>query len=151
MKRMNRTIIFIIVVLLLALLLPVLAGPGLIGLPDDSEQLDDDDFSAMIPFPIMWINVQFHQVTLLLKQGMSIFALYVVYLGGRSKHRRFNDRTLDIINSLNVVFSKTALFIGAVFNFLLRGFSLVQIKNSAMKSVLPSKVSGFPIQGGIYP
>ena len=52
-----------------------------------------------------------------LVMGMSIFALFGVYLGGRSNHRRFNDRTLDSINLLfGDIFSVTARF-GAVFVF----------------------------------
>ena len=51
-----------------------------------------------------------------LVMGMSIFALFGVYQGGRSNHRRFHDRTPDSINLLRGIFSVTAL-LRAVFVF----------------------------------
>lgn len=149
---MKRTIqiLLIILIIWLAILSPALTGTAWVELTGDNEYLDDD-FPAILFSAAAYVGTEIPQVTFLLKLGMSIFVLYVVYLGGRSKHKRFNDRTLDIVSFLSVVFSKTALFIRAVFNFPLRVFGLIQIKSSAMKSVLSGKVPGFPVQGGIYP
>ena len=86
---------------------------------DDLTDTDGDDFSVFSNFPPAWIRIPVHQMSVLLRLGISIFALCVVYLGGRSKHRRFNDRTLDHVNALiSYPFLKTALINRAVFNFL---------------------------------
>lgn len=119
---MNQNVgnIFLIIILMLSVLfMPAVMGTGIIDLPeeDDLTDADEDDFSAISNLPIAWIRIPVHQLSVLLRWGLSIFALFVVYLGGRSKHRRFNDRTLDHINVLMAEFLKTALF-RAVFNFL---------------------------------
>lgn len=82
----------------------------------DSDE-NEDEVSLMSTFPVSWMSIPVHQLVILLRVGISIFALLVVYIGGRSKHRRFNDRTLDHINVLIDGFLRTALF-RVVFNFL---------------------------------
>jgi hypothetical protein len=116
-----RNIFFIIILMLSILFMPALMGAGVIDLieDDDLTDTDEDDFSTISDFPPAWIRIPIHQMAVLLRLGISIFALFVVYLGGRSKHRRFNDRTLDHVNALISYSSfKTALFIRAVFHFL---------------------------------
>ena len=86
---------------------------------DDLSDTDGDDFSVISDFPPTWIRIPVHLMAVMLRLGLSIFALFIVYLGGRSKHRRFNDRTLDHVNALiSYPFLKTALINRAVFNFL---------------------------------
>lgn len=85
---------------------------------DDFSDEDGDDVSLISNISPDWNRIPIHQLSILLKLGLSIFALFVVYLGGRSKHRRFNDRTIDPVNALTPVSLKTALFHRAVFIFL---------------------------------
>ena len=119
MNQNARSIFLIVVLILSAFLLPVFMGASIIELPEEDDFADEegDDFSLISHFSPDWIRIPVHQLSALLRLGISIFALCVVYLGGRSKHRRFNDRTLDHINALTAEFLKTALF-RAVFNFL---------------------------------
>jgi hypothetical protein len=127
---MNQNVgnIFLIILLMLSVLfMPAVMGAGVIDLieDDDLTDTDEDDFSTISDFPPAWIRIPIHQLSVLLRLGMSIFALFVVYLGGRSKHRRFNDRTLDHVNALiSYPFLKTALFIRAVFLFLVPALHL---------------------------
>ena len=116
MNLSSRSVFFLAIVMLLIILLPALTGTGIVGLTEDDE-LPDDDFSVIVAFPVAWTRIPVHQMSALLRLGISIFALFVVYLGGRSKAKRFNDRTIELIKSLIRIFSKTAL-IRAVFNFL---------------------------------
>ena len=110
--------VFIIIMMLFVILLPVITG--IIGLfkGTDGDNLPDNiDFSMISTFSmvlICWISIR--QAAVVLRFGISIFALFVVYLGGRSKAKRFNDRTIEPIKSLKVVFTMAALF-RAVFNF----------------------------------
>ena len=88
-------------------LLPVLTGN--LGL-DEDDHLDDDGLLAISALPVAWTRILVHQVSVLLRFGISIFALYLVYLGGRSKNKRFNDRTTEPVKSFIIVFQKTTLF-----------------------------------------
>lgn len=114
-----RSIFLIIILIASAFVLPALMGASLIDMPeeDDFAEEEGDDFSLINHFSPDWIRIPVHQLSVLLRLGISIFALFVVYLGGRSKHRRFNDRTIDHINALTAAFLKTALC-RAVFIFL---------------------------------
>jgi hypothetical protein len=98
MNQLVRTIILILLVLS-TFMLPTLIDAGMIDLPEEDDlretDADGDNFSAISEFPIAWSRIPVHQMSILLRLGISIFALFVVYLGGRSKHKRFNDRTID--------------------------------------------------------
>jgi hypothetical protein len=121
MNQIVRNLILILLMLLAAFVLPALVEASLLDLPEEEDltDADEDDSSAIHNFAPTWIRIPVHQMSVLLRLGISIFALFVVYLGGRSKHRRFNDRTLDHVNALISYSSlKTAPFIGAVFRFL---------------------------------
>jgi hypothetical protein len=128
-----RGIFLIIILILCAFLLPALMGASIIDLPEEDDFTDEegDDFSLINHFSPDWIRIPVHQLSTLLRLGISIFALFVVYLGGRSKHRRFNDRTLDDVNALISCSLKTALLVRAVFIFLF--------------PILPYKLSKSPI------
>ena len=104
-------------VMLCIILMTVLTG---IIIPEEDDQLPDDDFLAAASFAAAWFRIPVYQLSFILMLGMSIFALIIVYLGGRSKHKRFNDRTLEPVKLLTVVFFKTAL-LRAVFIFLFLG------------------------------
>lgn len=84
---------------------------------DELTGADQDDALLRNKFSPDWIRIPAHQQSVLWRSGISIFALFVVYLGGRSKHRRFNDRTLDHIDMFISDSIKTALH-RAVFIFL---------------------------------
>jgi hypothetical protein len=115
-----RNIFLILILILSVLFVPALLGASVIDLQEEDDLTDtEDDNFFVIDFPPTWIRIPVHQMSVLLRLGMSIFALFVVYLGGRSKHRRFNDRTLDHVNALiSYSFLKTALINRAVFRFL---------------------------------
>jgi hypothetical protein len=102
-------------VMLFIILLTVLTSTG-ISVQDD-ELPNDDDFFAAGSFALAWFKIPVPQLSFVLMLGMSIFALIVVYRGGRSNHNRFNDRTIEPVKLLTVLYLKTALN-GAVFNFL---------------------------------
>jgi hypothetical protein len=121
MNQIVRNLILILLMLLAAFVLPALVDASFLDLPEEEDLTDgdEDDLSAIHNFPLTWIRIPVHQMSVLLRLGISIFALFVVYLGGRSKHRRFNDRTLDHVNTLIPYSSlKTALITRAVFCFL---------------------------------
>jgi len=147
MNHSLRSIFLILILMLSVLFMPAVMGAGIIELPeeDDLNDADEDDFSETGGLPLAWIRITVHQMSVLLKLGLSIFALCVVYLGGRSKHKRFNDRTLDHINAFISYSLKTALFVRAVFYFLfsvrLPGCS----RKHSFKVFFPPL---FPIQGG---
>ena len=120
---MNQNIwnILFILLTLSALFMPTFMETGVIELAeeDDLSELEGDDFSVIINSAPTWIRIPVHPMSALLRVGISIFTLFVVYLGGRSKHRRFNDRTLDHdLALISDSFLRTALLIRAVFNFL---------------------------------
>jgi hypothetical protein len=121
MNQTTRSIFLILLLITSVLLAPALMGGSIIdSLAEEDDLGDRDEFSLIGTFSILWIRIPVHQVSVLFRLGISIFALFVVYLGGRSKHRRFNDRTIDAINAVNVLkadFLKTA-HTRAVFNFL---------------------------------
>ena len=121
MNQTTRSIFLILLLITSVLLAPALMGGSIIdSLAEEDDLGDRDEFSLIGTFSILWIRIPVHQMSVLFRLGLSIFALFVVYLGGRSKHRRFNDRTIDAINAVNVLkadFLKTA-HTRAVFNFL---------------------------------
>jgi hypothetical protein len=126
LNSMNQTVQRIILILLLifsAVILPVFMGINMMELPEEDDLTDSDenqhDVSLISNSTISWIRIPVHQLVVLLKVGISIFALLVIYIGGRSKDKRFNDRTIDPINILIDGFLRTAL-LRAVFNFLFR-------------------------------
>ena len=104
MKLTNRNAFLLYIMMLFIILLPVLTGMA--GLTLDNALLEDDDPSLVGSFMAIWARMQVHQTLFGLILGMSIFALFVVYLGGRSSHRRFNDRTLDSMDLFGGIFSR---------------------------------------------
>jgi len=127
MNQIVRNLILILLMMLAAFVLPAMVEASLLDLPEEEDLTDedDDDSSASHNFSPTWIRIPVHQMSVLLRLGISIFALFVVYLGGRSKHRRFNDRTLDHVYALISYSSlKTALLNRAVFRFLFPPFHL---------------------------
>ena len=122
MDQALRNLFLILILMLSAFMLPSLMEAGLLDMGEEDDLSDaesDGEGGAFINnFPTAWIRIPVHQLAALLNLGMSIFTLFVVYLGGRSKHRRFNDRTIDHINLSHSFSLKTALLVGAVFIFL---------------------------------
>jgi hypothetical protein len=112
----KSVILLMSIAVLFLLIMTVLPAISIIGLPEDDSYNGDGFF----PFNNSWdgwIVSPVYERVVVLNFGVSVFALYVVYLGGRSKHKRFNDRTIDKIDLLETESLKTAL-IRAVFNFL---------------------------------
>jgi hypothetical protein len=110
MNLFSRIIILIGILLLLLTLFPAISGTGYAAVLEEDDLPDDDDVSLHNDVPISWIRIPVHQLSLLLRLGISIFALFIVYLGGRSKARRFNDRTIDTVNTLTRVFFSDGSF-----------------------------------------
>ena len=103
----NRNVIFMAMVMLCIILMTVLTG--IIIIPEENAQLPGDDVLAAGNFAAAWFSIPVPQLSfllMLLMLGMSIFAFLIVYLGGRSNHRRFNDRTVDSMNLFVEVFSR---------------------------------------------
>lgn len=118
MNQNVRNLFFIISLILSVLFMPALLWTSVIELPEeDLLDSEEDDFASSASLSAYWIRIPVHQMSVLLSWGISIFALFAVYLGGRSKHRRFNDRTLDRVIALISYSLKTALLSGAVFVF----------------------------------
>lgn len=104
MKLTNRNAFLLCIMMLFIILLPVLTG--IAGLTMDNALLEDDDHSLASSFMATWARMSVHQMLSGLILGLSIFVLFVVYLGGRSNHRRFNDRTLDSMDLFGGIFSR---------------------------------------------
>lgn len=120
MNLLGRIVFLFVIILLLLALFTDSAGAAMVGFNEDDDiPEDDDDFSLLNPVPVAWYRIPVHQLLILLRLEISIFALFVIYLGGRSKHRRFNDRTIDDDMFVrNVCFSLKTAVLQAVFNFL---------------------------------
>lgn len=114
MELRNTSILLLILAVLFVLLFPVLFIPNM---HDHAEDQSGDDLLHTGCTFLEAFLLPVHTVHVVLQSGVMIFALYLVYLGGRSKHKRFNDRTIDEIHMATIDFVKTALF-RAVFNFL---------------------------------
>ena len=112
----GRAVIYFVLFTLLLSLLPGLAGIDAEDFFDD-DVLDDDSF-IIHDIPFTWLRIDMHHVSILSTVVLSMFVLFVVYLGGRSKHRRFNDRTIDATVSIHVSMLLRTARRGAVFNFL---------------------------------
>jgi hypothetical protein len=136
MNLTSRIGILLSIVMLFIILLPALIGTDVVGLMEDDE-FPDDDFSVVATFPIAWTRIPVYQMSVLLRLGISIFALVIVYLGGRSKDKRFNDRTIELVNFLISVFSRTAL-LRAVFNFLFFDIHRDHANNALINVFLPN-------------
>ena len=100
MNLANRSILLIIILILFFVLFPIIMG-------GDNFQ-DDNDLQAN-GFMLTWARFPVYQMILGLLRGISVFALFGVYMGGRSNRRLFNDRTIDSIHLFGGIFSMTAL------------------------------------------
>ena len=104
MKLTKQSVVLLALMMLLIILLPVLMG--IAGLTMDNLLPDDNEHSFSSSFVAIWARIPVHQMLSGLILGLSIFALFVVYLGGRSNHRRFNDRTLDSMDLFGDIVSR---------------------------------------------
>ena len=145
MKLSDHSITLFSIMMLFIILLP--AVTGLVGLTVENEFPEDDDYTLANSFMASWARIPIHQMVSGLMLGMSMFTLFVVYLGGRSNHRRFNDRTLDSFNLFRGIFFATALF-RAVFVFLFFDFPLNQARQE-LKNVIPFPTPILSFNGGI--
>ena len=134
----NLGIISLIILLFSVILLPAL-GATIINLPEDDDLADDDGSSIISNYLVAWTRIPAYQMLSPLRFGISIFILFVVYLGGRSKYRRFNDRTIDHVNISIGEFLKAAL-IRAVFNFLFFCAPLFHTNNNLIDNFFPNLI-----------
>ena len=135
MNLSNHRSVFLAILMLFLVLLPL--ATGLLGLIEDTDLFDEDDLFTAESFLRVWSRILTHQMVPGLIFGMSIFTLFVVYLGGRSNHRRFNDRTIDFINILRGIFSATAL-LRAVFVFPFADLHPGHMNKHFRRKVIPS-------------
>jgi hypothetical protein len=118
MKNLDRTTFLFATLMLLLFMLSIFAGTGLAGFIENDDVQEDDDSSLIGNIAFTWLRIDASQMPILLRPGLSIFALLIVYLGGRSKHKRFNDRTIDAdMISNHVSISLKTAHHAAVFNF----------------------------------
>jgi len=93
-------------------------GICVISFVEDNNYTDNGDFSVTAYFPMDWVGVQIPHKLTLLRLDISLFLLFVVYLGGRSKHKWFNDRTIELISSSIDKLCPKAALNRAAFTFL---------------------------------
>ena len=135
MNLTNRSSVLLAILMLFLVLLPI--ATGFLGLVEDNELPDEDDFFAVDSLIVAWARITAHQMLSGLIFGMSVFALFVVYLGGRSNHRRFNDRTIDFVHVFRGIFSATAL-LRAVFVFQFADLHPGHTNKQFYRKVIPS-------------
>lgn len=146
MNMSNRSLILVIILLLFIFLLP--AFTGLVGLMVDTELSDNDDFDTLVnSFIASVARITVPPMMSGLMLGMSIFTLFVVYQGGRSNRRLFNDRTIDAINLFRGIFSETALC-RAVFVFRFPDSPPEQARQE-LTNVIPFPTLILSVNGGI--
>jgi len=104
MKLIKRSVVLLALMMLFIILFSVLTG--IAGLTVDNLLPEDDDQSLVGSFLAIWARMPVHQMLSGLILGLSIFALFGVYMGGRSNHRRFNDRTLDSMDLFGGIVSR---------------------------------------------
>jgi hypothetical protein len=104
MKLTKRSVVLLALMMLFIILFSVLTG--IAGLTVDNLLPEDDDHLFVGSFMAIWGRMTVHQILSGLMLGISILALFGVYLGGRSNHRRFNDRTLDSMHLFGDIVSR---------------------------------------------
>lgn len=119
MHASNRSlVVFLSILMCLLVLLPALTVAGMVDFPEQADSADDDASSFMRSIALVLFRNPMHHLSICLLLGLSMYSLFVVYLGGRSKHRRFNDRTIDAnVVSKDVYFARQAAPNRAVFYF----------------------------------
>jgi len=105
----RRLFLLLALIVLAFSLMPFMEETGMNVFMSNDDVLDEDDLFIISNIPFSWIRIPVRELSILLAQGISIFALFVIYLGGRSKHRRFNDRTIDA----DMVIKGVAIFLKA--------------------------------------
>jgi hypothetical protein len=114
----GRIIILLLLFVLMFTLLPFLAGTGRIVSRIEYDFSDEGDLAIIKDILFSRDRIPVHDLSIRLALGMSIFALFVICLGGYSKHRRFNDRAIDgDFVMKDVIKSLMAAHEWAVFNF----------------------------------
>ena len=126
MKSAHQNLIFITILMLFLIVFPI--GIGLVNLITAGDNFPDDNILQVDGLIVTWAWFPVRQLISGLIMGMSIFALFVVYLGSRSSHRYFNDRSIDPINLFRGIFFLTAL-LRAVFVCHFFETQPVQIRN----------------------
>jgi hypothetical protein len=138
MKPVSLSSILFVIIMILLVLLPV--ATGVLGFIEDDELVDEDDFFTADSLIVAWARMSIHQMLPGLVFGMSVFTLFVVYLGGRN-NRRFNDRTIAANNSLGGSLFATALLIRAVFVFLTTVSFTIHAKRQLNICLIPTIIS----------
>jgi len=141
MNISNRSAVLLAILMLFVFLLPAITGP--VSFIEDNEFPDADDFETLSNSFIAFLaRITVQQMLSGLMLGISIFALCVVYRGGRSNHGRFNDRTIAGTNLFRGIFSLTALN-RAVFVFLYFAFEPVPTKKQLYRNPIPNNDSHY--------
>jgi len=116
---MSRSVILLAIFMLFLALSLMPLGTGMIDFMAEDDIPEEDDSTNLSSIPFAWTRISLQRLLIFLQPGLSIFTLFIIYLGGRSKNRRFNDRTIDANMVLKgVTLSLKAALSRAVFNFL---------------------------------
>ena len=146
MNSANRSVPLITILMLFLVLFPIVMG---ISILTGVDNFPGDDFLQVDSLMGTRTGTSVHQNMLLgLMMGMSVFALFGVYMGGRSNRKLFNDRTIDPINLFGDVFSVAAL-LRAVFvcHFLISVGATRPARARRLDNLEGSPL--LPVQGGI--
>ena len=115
---MSRSVILLAIFMLFLALSLMPLGTGMIDFMAEDDIPEEDDSTNLSSIPFAWTRISLQRLLIFLQPGLSIFTLFIIYLGGRSKNRRFNDRTIDANMVLKgVILSLKAALSRAVFNF----------------------------------
>lgn len=119
MSTNQPAIVFLSIVMFLLLLVPALSAAGMFGFVVQELEADDDPSLLVRRITFAWAKTPLHQLSVFLMLGLSIYHLFILYRGGRSKHSRFNDRTIDanLVAREGIYFARRAALDRAVFNF----------------------------------
>ena len=106
MTLANRIFLFILLILLTSFLLVTTNSFSLV----DDDEMPNNGYLTIDYLPVTWFSILALPNSVLLGLGISIFAFFVAYRGGQLKNKRFNDRTIYLVNSLILIISRRLLY-----------------------------------------
>lgn len=146
MSSSTRNLLLMIIVIVILAFLFTFVGRGAIYFTENSDDLENDPAFDEMPYFVNWTMIQLDRKSTSVKPPVSIFSLFIVYLGGRTKNKRFNDRSSDLVKFYVGNF-KRQLRIELPFCFQLIGHSIDQTCNELLIAI-PASI---PHKGGISP
>ena len=135
MTLANRIFLFILLILLTSFLLVTTNSFSLV----DDDEMPNNGYLTIDYLPVTWFSILALPNSVLLGLGISIFAFFVAYRGGQLKNKRFNDRTIYLVNSLILIISRRLLYrVAFIFPFetLQSGFDEITFDRVSVKPPL---------------